>query len=78
MVVLDIDRAEFLAVNRSGAPLWNLLAGGASRDQLVRALVERYDAGCGRRPRPTSSGSSPPWPTGTCSTASAALQPCSA
>lgn len=42
-MVLDIDRSEFLVVNRSGAPLWGLLAGGASRDQLARALIERYD-----------------------------------
>ena len=42
VVVLDVDRAEFLAVNRSGAALWGLLAEGASRDQLVGVLVERY------------------------------------
>ena len=42
VVVLDVDHAEFLAVNRSGAALWNRLAGGASRDQLVGVLVDRY------------------------------------
>jgi hypothetical protein len=42
VVVLDVDHAEFLAVNRSGAALWNLLADGATRDQLVGVLVDRY------------------------------------
>lgn len=43
VVVLDIHRAEYLAVNHSGTSLWCLLADGASREQLVQALMERYD-----------------------------------
>ncbi len=42
VVLLDVERAEFLAVNRTGAALWELLVGGASREQLTDALVERY------------------------------------
>jgi hypothetical protein len=42
VVVLDTERSEFLAVNRSGASLWSLLAEGASRDQLVDVLIDRY------------------------------------
>ncbi|MEA2972522.1 MAG: hypothetical protein QOG82_980 [Actinomycetota bacterium] len=43
VVVLDIDRAEFLAVNRSGAAIWSLLVEGASHNRLVAVMVERYD-----------------------------------
>jgi Coenzyme PQQ synthesis protein D (PqqD) len=42
VVVLDLDNSDFLAVNRSGACLWGLLADGATHDQLVGVLVERY------------------------------------
>lgn len=43
VVLLDGERAEFLAVNRTGAALWTLLVGGASRDELAAALVERFE-----------------------------------
>ncbi len=44
VIVLDLHRSEYLAVNRSGAALWSMLADGvgATRSQLVGHLVERY------------------------------------
>ncbi|MEA2704444.1 MAG: hypothetical protein QOD63_2389 [Actinomycetota bacterium] len=42
VVVLDLDRSEYLAVNHSGAALWTMLADGTTRSQLAGHLVERY------------------------------------
>ncbi len=42
VVALDVANSRYLAVNRSGAVLWPLLAEGATRDRLRDALVERY------------------------------------
>lgn len=42
VVMLDADEAQYLATNASGTLLWRALAGGATRTQLVDALVERY------------------------------------
>lgn len=39
ILALDGDRSEYLGVNRSGAVLWTALAEGATREQLVEALV---------------------------------------
>ena len=43
-VVLALDEAtqEYLALNRSGALLWELLARGATRGELVERLVSEY------------------------------------
>jgi hypothetical protein len=42
VVALDLRTSRYLAVNRSGARLWNTLAAGATRDQLSTLLVETY------------------------------------
>lgn len=42
VIALDLERAEYLAINRSGAELWPLLAEGASRGDLVRRLQETF------------------------------------
>ncbi|HUA02600.1 MAG TPA: PqqD family protein [Solirubrobacteraceae bacterium] len=43
IVALDGRDASYLTVNGSGALLWRMLATSASRDELVRALVETYE-----------------------------------
>lgn len=43
VVALDVEAAEYLAANPPGALLWRLLAEGASREELVEALVSRFD-----------------------------------
>jgi len=48
VVFLDVERAEFLALNPSGAALWGHLVDGTSRDQLAAALTERYGLDSGR------------------------------
>jgi hypothetical protein len=42
IVVLDLRTSRYLNVNGSGAVLWSRIVGGATRDELVTALVERY------------------------------------
>lgn len=42
IVALDLRRSNYLAVNHSGAKLWNLLVTGASREELVDHLVNGY------------------------------------
>lgn len=43
MLVLDLRKDLFLEVNRSGALLWELLARGTRRTELVDRLVRAYD-----------------------------------
>jgi hypothetical protein len=42
VVVLDAGRSHYLAVNATGAALWQALADGCTTDQLAEILVERY------------------------------------
>lgn len=42
IVALDLERSEYLLVNRTGAVLWPLLVAGASPAEMVDRLVERY------------------------------------
>jgi hypothetical protein len=42
IVALDLERSEYLLVNRTGAVLWQLLAAGASPAEMVDRLVARY------------------------------------
>ena len=42
IVVLDGDGGTYLAINGSGAILWSSLVAGATREQLVSALVDAY------------------------------------
>ena len=43
IVVLDLRRSTYLAVNRIGALLWPRLAAGATRSALVQRLVDEFD-----------------------------------
>ncbi|HYZ82468.1 MAG TPA: PqqD family protein [Solirubrobacteraceae bacterium] len=43
VVILDADRATYLAVNGVGARLWPALVEGATLDQLAGMLVEAYE-----------------------------------
>jgi hypothetical protein len=42
IVALDVEAAEYLAVNRTGASLWPLLADGATHEQLAAHLATTY------------------------------------
>jgi hypothetical protein len=42
IVALDLERSEYLLVNRTGAVLWQLLVAGASPAEMVDRLVEMY------------------------------------
>ncbi len=43
IVILDGRDATYLTLNGSGALLWRRLAGSATRDELVGALLEFYE-----------------------------------
>ena len=42
IVALDLESSEYIAVNRTGAAIWPLLAEGARRDELAARLVVEY------------------------------------
>jgi hypothetical protein len=42
VVALDVGCSEYIATNRAGAELWRLLDSGASRADLIGALVARF------------------------------------
>jgi hypothetical protein len=42
VVALDLERSQYIAINRTGAVLWPLLAEGASAERLVSVLQERF------------------------------------
>jgi hypothetical protein len=42
IVVLEGRSSRYLSVNDSGVVLWRLLARGATRDELIGALVDAY------------------------------------
>lgn len=43
VVALDRGRSVYLAINQSGAALWPPIAEGATRQELVRVLLESFD-----------------------------------
>lgn len=43
IVVLDLRRSTYLAVNRIGTLLWPLLVAGAMHDALVQRLVDDFN-----------------------------------
>lgn len=43
VVVLDSQQDKYLGTNRSGALLWQELARGATRDELVQVLADTFD-----------------------------------
>jgi Coenzyme PQQ synthesis protein D (PqqD) len=42
LLVLDIGASEYLSANATGGRLWQALAGGATREELVGMLVEAF------------------------------------
>ncbi len=42
VLLLDERSGRYLALNSSGALLWELLVAGATRDQLARRLIQAY------------------------------------
>lgn len=43
VIALDLTRSEYLASNATAAVLWEALADGADRDDLVGLLCARFD-----------------------------------
>jgi hypothetical protein len=43
VVVLDLRTSSYFSVNGTGKVLWDLLVEGASEEQLVTALVDRFE-----------------------------------
>jgi hypothetical protein len=43
VVALDVAHSMYLGVNPSGAVVWTALAAGATRQELVTLLLERFD-----------------------------------
>jgi hypothetical protein len=45
VLVLDLAASRYLSTNAAGALLWQHLAAGATREELVAALVEEFAIG---------------------------------
>ena len=43
IVSLDVPRSVYLSANRTGAVLWQALARGTTRKELVGLLTDRYE-----------------------------------
>ncbi len=43
VLALEVGSATYIAANESGAVLWERLASGATRDELVETLASAYD-----------------------------------
>jgi hypothetical protein len=43
VVAVDLEGSVYLAINRTGAALWPSLAEGATRNDLIRTLIDRYE-----------------------------------
>jgi hypothetical protein len=43
IVALDTEASKYLAGNRTAGALWPRLAAGATRDELLEALLARFD-----------------------------------
>jgi hypothetical protein len=43
LIALDESASTYLSANDSGLVLWQALAGGTSRHELVSLLLERFD-----------------------------------
>ena len=50
-IVLDLEGSRYLAINETGTLLWPLLVAGATRAQLVDALVAGWDVEHGQAAR---------------------------
>ena len=42
ILVLDVNASEYLTLNPTGARVWEALAAGTTRSELVRLLVEAF------------------------------------
>ena len=42
IILLDAREGTYLSINGSGTLLWRAIASGATREQLVKALVDTY------------------------------------
>jgi hypothetical protein len=45
VIVLDLDTSQYLAANETAAAVWEALAGGATRPELVAMLCARFEVG---------------------------------
>ena len=45
VVVLDLTSSTYFSTNATGTLLWQLLASGTNRRDLVNALIERFAVG---------------------------------
>ena len=43
VVAMDVETGDCVALNRTGAALWEAVVGGADAERLARVLVERFD-----------------------------------
>ncbi len=43
VIVLDLETSQYLAANETAAAVWETLAGGATRDELVTMLCARFE-----------------------------------
>ena len=43
LIVLDLDSSQYLSANDSAAAVWEALADGASREELVALLCRRFE-----------------------------------
>lgn len=42
LIALDVQASAYFAVNRTGASIWPALVDGATRDELIATLTERF------------------------------------
>jgi hypothetical protein len=45
LVLLDLEDGSFFVARGTGPRVWDLVAGGASIEEVVRAVAERYGMG---------------------------------
>ncbi len=43
LIALDLDSSQYFTANESAAVVWDALADGATREELVSVLCERFD-----------------------------------
>jgi len=43
LIALDLESSTYFAINRTGAAIWPSLVDGASRDDLVAQLTDKFD-----------------------------------
>ncbi|MFW2381110.1 MAG: PqqD family protein [Acidimicrobiales bacterium] len=43
LVVLDLETSAYLSINETGTSVWPSLETGATRDELITAVLDTYD-----------------------------------